>query len=106
MSVFFLLYIGGLCYWASILFGGRPLLIAGAGSLALSFLMMVHRESVSLAILPLLAAAAFLVWSIRRNCFPVGKAASWATYVALVLSLGFHQFPGLSPFFSRGFDQR
>lgn len=84
-------------FWVGLLSGRRVLLLGGGVLLGIPFAWMVGRGSVDPAILPALAGVFILAWLLKTNRCPMSREIGWPCYVLLVLALGFHQFPRLTP---------
>jgi len=100
MLLTLLLFGGGLLFWIG-LWSGRQVLRLGGGSLlVVPFVAMVGNESIEPVILPVLAGIVVLAWALKTNRCPtrVSRVAAGVAYLLIVLALGFHQFPGLTPF--------
>lgn len=93
-----LLFSGGSLFWVGLWSGQRVLWIGGGGLLGLVFAWGVGHGSVDPVILPALAGVVALAWTLKTNRCPVGRATGGLCYILIVLTLGFHQFPGLTSF--------
>jgi len=97
MLLSILLFGGGSLYWGGLLTHWRSFLVAGAGTLGGTLVLLVVQGGIALAVLPLLALAAGLAGSLKWVHRPVWQAVGWPLYVLVVLALGFRLLPGFAP---------
>lgn len=97
MLLSILLFGGGSLYWGGLLTHWRSFLVAGAGTLGGTLVLLVVQGGIALAVLPLLALAAGLAGSLKWVHRPVWQAVGWPLYLLLILALGFRLVPGFAP---------